>query len=132
MIVLSVPVRNSRLAVIGNALDAATTPGLLCIYAGNRPAAGTAVDDQCLLVEIHLPKPSILHLEQGTLTFAPIGDGLCRRSGQAVWARFTDGDRHWIADMDAGLIGSGAEVELSALMLFAGGAVEVQLAVMTE
>lgn len=132
MITLSIPVKNSRLAVIGNALDAAVAGGVLRIYSAPRPAIGEELTEQILLVEIRLPKPSILSLDAGKLTFAPIGEALCRRSGKAAWARLADGDGHWVADLDVGLADSGAEVELSKLALFAGGAVNVQLAEISE
>lgn len=132
MITLSVPIRNSRLAVIGNALDSAVAGGLLRIYSAPRPAIGEVLTEQILLVEIRLPKPCVWSLDDGKLTFAPIGEALCRRSGNAAWARFADGDERQVADMDVGLTDSGAEVELSKLVLFAGGAVNVQLAEISE
>lgn len=132
MITLSVPIRNSRLAVIGNALDSAVSGGLLRIYSAQRPAIGEVLTEQILLVEIRLPKPSVWKLDAGLLTFAPIGEALCRRSGIAAWARLADGDERWVMDLDVGLPGSGAEVELSRLELFAGGAVNVHLAEICE
>ncbi|MCU6432620.1 hypothetical protein LPB67_02360 [Undibacterium sp. Jales W-56] len=132
MITLSVPIRNSRLAVIGNALDSAAAGGLLRIYSAPRPAIGELLTEQILLVEIRLPKPSTWSLDAGKLTFASIGEALCRRSGTAAWARLLDGDERWAADLDVGLTDSGAEVELSKLALFAGGAVNVQLAEISE
>lgn len=128
MITLSVPVRNTRLAVIGNALDSAVAGGLLRIYCAPRPAMGEVLTQQILLVEIRLPKPCVRSLDNGKLTFAPMGQALCRRSGTAAWARFADGDEREVADLDVGITGSGAEVELSTLTLFAGGAVNVGLA----
>jgi hypothetical protein len=132
MITLSVPIRNSRLAVFSTALDSALAGGLLRIYAGVRPAIGELLGGQILLVEIRLPKPATWRLDDGKLQFAPIGQALCRRSGTAAWARLLDGDERWIADLDVGLPGSGAEVELSRLALFAGGALVVQLAEICE
>ena len=132
MLTLSIPVRNSRLAVLGQALDAAIDGGLLRLYTAPRPAIGELLSAQVLLVEIRLPKPSVGSLVGGVLTFAPIGPALCRRSGVAAWARLCDGNEHWVADLDVGLAGSGAEVELSTLQLFAGGALEVTLAEISE
>lgn len=132
MITLSIPIRNARLAVIGNALDSGVAGGLLRIYSAPRPDIGEALTEQVMLVEIRLPKPSVWSLDVGKLTFAPIGEALCRRSGSAAWARLADGDERWVADLDVGLEGSGAEVELSKLQLFAGGAVNVNLAEISE
>lgn len=132
MITLSIPIRNSRLAVIGNALDSAVAGGLLRIYSAPRPAIGEPITEQILLVEIRLPKPSVGSLDGGKLTFASIGEALCRRSGTAAWARLADGDERWVMDIDVGLPDSGAEVELSKLGLLAGGAVNVSLAEISE
>ncbi len=132
MITLSIPVRNRRLAVIGNALDAGTVGGMLRVYSGPRPVIGQALSEQIVLVELRLPKPCVLSLDSGRLVFAPIGEALCRRSGIAVWSRLADSDGRWVADLDVGLAGSGAEVELSALQLFAGGSVNVNLAEIIE
>jgi len=132
MITLSIPIRNGRLAVIGNALDSGVAGGLLRIYSAPRPDIGEVLTEQILLVEIRLPKPSVWSLDVGKLTFAPIGGALCRRSGTAAWARLADGDERWVANLDVGLEGSGAEVELSKLQLFAGGAVNVNLAEISE
>jgi hypothetical protein len=132
MITLSIPIRNGRLAVIGNALDSGVAGGLLRIYSAPRPDIGEVLTEQILLVEIRLPKPSVWSLDVGKLTFAPIGEALCRRSATAAWARLADGDERWVADLDVGLEGSGAEVELSKLQLFAGGAVNVNLAEISE
>ena len=132
MITLSIPIRNGRLAVIGNALDSGVAGGLLRIYSAPRPDIGEVLTEQILLVEIRLPKPSVWSRDVGKLTFAPIGEALCRRSGTAAWARLADGDERWVADLDVGLEGSSAEVELSKLQLFAGGAVNINLAEISE
>ncbi|AXV68063.1 MULTISPECIES: hypothetical protein [Ralstonia solanacearum species complex] len=132
MITLSVPVRNGRLAVIGQALDAGTAGGLLRLYSAPRPDIGQALAEQVLLAEVRLPLPCMGSLEGGRLVFAPIGQALCRRSGMVAWARLSDSDGRWVADLDAGLPDSGAEVELPKLQVFAGGAVNVELAELTE
>lgn len=132
MIALATPVKNARLTVIAQALDAGVSPGVLEIYTAPRPAPGEAITNQRLLVEIPFPKPCSAGVDNGLLTFAPIDDALCKQTGQAAWARFRDGDGHPVADGEVGLIGSGTEVELSTLALFAGGAVTVTVADLTE
>ncbi|AKZ27074.1 bacteriophage-related protein [Ralstonia solanacearum] len=132
MITLSVPVRNGRLAVIGKALDAGVAGGLLRLYSAPRPEIGQALAEQVLLAEVRLPQPCMANLEGGRLVFAPIGQALCRRSGIVAWARLCDSDGRWVANLDAGLPDSGAEVELSKLQVFAGGAVNVELAELIE
>lgn len=132
MITLAVGIRNTRLAAIANALDAANSGGLVRIYSEPRPMPGEELIGQVLLAEIHLPKPCALEIIGGMLTFAPVGETLCARSGTAAWARFADGDGRLVVDMDVGLPGSGAEVELSDLHLLAGGTITVNLAELRE
>lgn len=132
MMTLSPLVKNARLAVIANALDAADSPGRLQLYTAPRPAIGEALTTQTLLVSLLLPQPCTASLANGTLTLAPIPPALCQHSGTAAWARFTDGNGNGVADVDVGLTGSGAEVELSTLLLLAGGSVSVSVASLTE
>jgi hypothetical protein len=132
MITLSVPLRNSRLAVIGHALDASVQGGLLHLYTAPRPAVGEPLSSQTLLAEIRLPKPSVASLDGGVLAFAPVDEALCHRTGTAAWARMLDGNATGLIDLDVGEIGSGAEVELDNLNLLAGGRVRVQLGEIRE
>jgi hypothetical protein len=132
MIVLSMAVRNARLSAIAQALDGAIEPGLLRVYTGPRPAMGEGLTEQQLLVEARLSKPSAASLTAGVLTFAPIPRALCRRTGTAAWARLLDGEERPVMDIDAGLPGSGAELELQRLDLLAGAAIDVTLAELAE
>ena len=132
MIELSVAVRNARLSAIAGALDGAEASGLLRIYTGPRPGMSDTLADQLLLAESRLPKPCTASLTGGVLTFAPIPRALCRRSGTAAWARLRDGDERPVMDIDAGLPGSGAELELQRLDLLAGAAIDVTLAELAE
>ncbi|MHA6834855.1 hypothetical protein [Ralstonia pseudosolanacearum] len=118
--------------MIDQALNAGTAGGLLRLYSAPRPEIGQALAEQVLLAEVRLPQPCMESLEGGRLVFAPIGQALCRRSGIVAWARLSDSDGRWVADLDAGLPDSGAEVELPKLQVFAGGAVNVELAELIE
>ena len=132
LIAISAPVRSARLAAIANALDGAAAPGLLRLYTGPRPRMSEALGYQLLLVEVRLPKPCTASLNGGVLTFAPIPRTLCRHSGTAVWARLLDGDQRPVMDIDAGLPGSGAELELQRLDVLAGAAIDLTLAELAE
>lgn len=93
---------------------------------------GEGLTEQQLLVEARLSKPSAASLTAGVLTFAPIPRALCRRTGTAAWARLLDGEERPVMDIDAGLPGSGAELELQRLDLLAGAAIDVTLAELAE
>jgi hypothetical protein len=125
-------VRNARLAAVAAAIDAGATPGTLRIYDGDRPGAGEPLLDQTLLAQVLLPQPCVKSIEGAVLTFADIAPVLCRRSGAAAWARIADGNERWVMDVDVGAEGSGAEVELSSLTLYAGGQLQISLAQLEE
>lgn len=93
---------------------------------------GEALGDRLLLAEARLPKPCTASLVNGVLTLAPIARTLCRHSGTAVWARLLDGAEHIVMDLDVGLPGSGAELELLRVDLLAGGAVDITLGELVE
>ena len=125
MITFAPAVRVARLQALVQALDAASSPGRVRVYAGARPAPGAAIPpNNVALVEIVLARPSA-HVEGGTLTLTALPDTLVARSGDPTWARFMDGDGRYVADIDAGADG---ELEVSPLPLYAGGTVSLELA----
>jgi hypothetical protein len=132
LVTLSVAVRNARLAAVAAALDAAAEGGLLRLYTAPRPAPGEALVEQVMLAEVRLAKPCTVSLAGGVLAFAPLPRALCVRSGQAAWARLLDGDGRMVMDLDAGLPGSDAELQLDRLELLAGGALDWVLAELVE
>jgi hypothetical protein len=50
-------------------------------------------------------------------------DALVLNSGTATWARIVNGNGDHVLDCDVSLAGGGGEVELSQVILFAGGLV---------
>ncbi len=132
MIELSEAVRMSRLQVVANAVDNAATQGLLLIYSAPRPDAGMPVTTQRLLAQIEFKKPSTDVLENGVLYFRRPDETIALASATATWARITNGASMWVADVDVGVTGSGAEIELSSVELLAGGSVSITLAELTE
>jgi hypothetical protein len=132
VIALALGVRHTRLLAVANALDAAESGGQILIYTGPRPSLSEPLTDQVLLVATRLSKPSWTRVADGVLEFAAVGESLALRSGVPVWARLTDGDGRVVADVDAGAIGSGAELTIDPLPLYAGGAVRFALAQLAE
>lgn len=102
MITLAIPVRNTRLQAIADAIDAATDPGTLTLYTGPRPGNGAAIDAQVELVTIPCPRPFADSVENGVLTGVPFEEAMAVGQGEAVWGRFRDGDGQFVADADAG------------------------------
>lgn len=124
MITFAPVVRRARLEALMQALDGATTPGRVRIYAGIRPPPGASpAADNSLLVEILLARPCA-HIDDTTLTLSSIPETMVVRSGDPSWARLVDGDGHYVADIDAGADG---DLEVAPRPLYAGGTVSLEL-----
>lgn len=132
MIALALAVRHARLAAVAAALDAAEAGGRLRVYAAPRPVVPCADTDATLLVEARLPRPCWTGIANGVLRFDAPPDTLALRSGTPAWARLADGEGRFVADLDAGPPGSGAELEIDPPLLHAGGTVHFALAELTE
>jgi hypothetical protein len=130
---LNVTVRNARLNVIRNALDAGATGGLLLIYDGTRPATGAAVTTQVLLGTLTFSATSAPDASGGVLTFSAITeDSSADATGTATWARATDSDSTFVMDMSVGMSGSGADIIMNTTSIVAGGPIRVDSGTLTD
>jgi hypothetical protein len=121
-------IRNARLTVIRDAIDAGAGAGLLRIYNGTKPAAGGAATT--LLAQLTLSDPCGT-VSAGVLTFSAItNDASADATGTATWARFVDSDGNWCADGTVGT--SGADVNLNTTSIVAGQTVGITSAAITE
>ena len=128
---MDVTLRDARLQVIADAIDAgATDPGYMEIYAGTQPATGAAVTDQTLLGTVTFSDPCAASLTGGVLTFAGVTGANAVADGTATWARVYDGDGAFVLDMDVGA--SGAAVTLNTTFVVTGGPISVVSAVINE
>lgn len=59
------------------------------------------------------------------LTLKAPPERLCLQTGIAHWARLLGGDGHTLLDLDIGLVGSEAELQLDRIDLLAGAAVRI-------
>ncbi|CAJ0858324.1 hypothetical protein [Ralstonia mannitolilytica] len=110
---LSTTVINNRLKALTNALDGGGAAGSMLLYGGTRPSqAGGAITDQKLLAKQPLAYPAAGGISGLTLTIRWGNPVLGSASGLATWARFVDSNGTFVADMDAGPVGSGVEIEL--------------------
>lgn len=124
---------DGRHQVFTDALDADNpTLGKFQIYSGTRPANGAAITSQVLLIELRWPIPSYDTVVGQVLTLNLPAPVLALADGTATWVRHTDGADVHVADMSAGVVGSGADVEMTSVAVFAGGQVSVTSATMTE
>lgn len=130
---LNVTVRNARLNVIRDALDAGATGGLLLIYDGTRPATGAAVTTQVLLGTLTFSATSAPNASGGVLTFNAITeDSSADATGTATWARATDSNSSFVMDMSVGTTGSGADIIMNTTSIVTGGPIRVDSGTLTD
>ena len=132
MIVYAPATRDSMMESLRAALDAADPlPGRLRLYSGPQPGAGDPITTETLLADIELEFPCGV-VANGVLTLAtPVEDSNLPDSGTIAWGRLVDGNDIWIADLDVGVEGSGAAVELAGIIVYQGGIVRITAAALT-
>jgi len=115
----SMAIRNAKLNVVRDAIDAGTGPGKLRFYIAPKPATGGAATT--LLSEQLFSDPSFPDAVAAVLTASAIAaDTAADATGQAIWARVVDGDDVFVEDGTVGLVGSGADFEINAVDFVAG------------
>lgn len=130
---LATPIRSARMQAILNAIDAAVGPGTLALYDGTQPASvGGEITTQTLLGTVVFAATSGIAVD-AVLTFYPFTpDGAADASGMATWARIRDGDGLFVADLDVGLTGSGAAIQMDNTQIYQGGVISVTSGVITD
>jgi len=128
----STAVLQDRLQALTRAIDAGSAAGFLNLYDGTRPSTGGAVTTQVKLAALRFADPSAGSISGLTLTLLLGAPVLALKSGIATWARITDSDGNFVADMDVGATGSNKEVELTATQVYEGGEVSAAVASLVE
>ena len=121
--------RNSRLNLIRDAIDAGAGAGKLRIYhgttAGDRPATGGTITTN-LLAELTFSDPSAPNASGGVLTFSAItADASADNTGTGYWCRIVDSNNAFVLDGSVGT--SGADYNLNTTSIVAGVQVSAPL-----
>lgn len=124
--------RNSRLDLIRDAIDAGAAAGTVKVYTGTKPATGGALSGNTLLTTGTFGDPSAPAATGGVLTFNAISYTTAQADGTATWGRVEDSDGNFVADMTVGGAGSGEDIELSSINMLSGATVEHVGASITE
>lgn len=124
----STAIRNSRLNVIRDAIDAGSGAGKLQIYDGTRPATGGT--GTTLLAELTMSDPCAPNASNGVLTFNAItADSSANATGTATWGRFVDSAGTFVADFSVGT--SGADLNVNTVNVVANAEFSVSSASIT-
>lgn len=131
---LASTLRDSRLTLIKDAIDAGSGAGKLVLYTATRPATGAAITDQALLASIAFNDPCGT-VSGGVLTFDvdPVPqDATADATGTMGWARIVTSADAFVADLSVGTTGSGADVIVNTLSVILNGPVSILSATITE
>jgi hypothetical protein len=115
-------VRNDRIIVIRDAIDAGSAAGRLRIYSGSKPGTKGAAPAGDLLADIPLADPCGT-ASGGALTFTMPQDAASAISGTASFFYLVDSDGTYVADGDIGT--SGSDLNLVTLTITAPQPVEI-------
>lgn len=131
---LSSTLRDNRLTVIKDAVDAGSGAGTLKFYTAPRPSTGGAGGDVTLLGTLTLNDPCGT-VSAGVLTFdvdPTIVDSSADDTGTAVWARLADSDGTFVADLSVGVAMSGADIILNTTSIVITGSITMTSGTITE
>ena len=133
MLVFSDALRTSRAQLLAAAIDEGSAgAATLKIYTGPRPAPGAAITGQALLVTLQFPHPCAQSVTGGVLTLKPLAEQMVTASGVQAWGRIANRDGDFVADLEVGPPGLGADIEIPATELFTGAMVRINSATITE
>jgi hypothetical protein len=125
---ISESARNAAANAIVDLLDVgAGANGTVDIYDGDMPAGpATAITTQNLLATLNFSTPAFGASASGVVTAASIAsDASIDQTGTAAWARLKDADGTAVLDVDVGVTGSGATIELNTTSLVVAGELSI-------
>ena len=133
MLTFAESLRTSRVQLLATAIDEGSAgAATLKIYTGPRPASGAAITSQVLLVALQFPHPCAQSVTGGVLTLKPLAEQMASASGIHAWGRIANRDGDFVADLEVGPPGLGADIEIPATELFTGAMVRINSATITE
>jgi hypothetical protein len=107
-----------------DAIDAGAGAATLKLYTGPRPATGAAISGETLLGTMTFTDPAGT-VTTGVLTFDTIaGETNAPDNGVVAWARINDSNGAFVVDLDVGITGSGADIEINNINIVAGGTID--------
>lgn len=120
---LLLTLRNARLQIIADAIDAGAAGGKLKFYTGTSPGIANAVTGTALGVCTF--SVTCGTVSNAILTFSAVTDGTGLADGTAGYARVTDSNDISIVDLTVGAAGSGKEIIMTNVNIVTGGTISV-------
>ena len=119
----------AMMAALQALFDAGSTGATIKFYTGSMPTgtlpqtgAETGISSQILLGTCTMPTSCGSETPTGSLTIGTIvGDSAADASGTATWARIADSAGLTVVDVDVGVSGGGAVIQMVTNVLVAGG-----------
>jgi hypothetical protein len=130
-------IRNARVSVVRDAVDAGTGPGHLLIYDGLRPATGAAVTTQTLLANFTLADPCMV-APSGGQGFWDLNPDIITTTEsftgtkQATWCRLVDSNGNVVGDGAVNVIGHAADLVMTSIDLAGGIDIKLTTGVLTD
>lgn len=129
---LALAVRNARLQVILDAIDAGAGAGTMKFYDLPRPASGATITTETLIGTNTFSDP-VATITNAVLTFDSITDDISADADADIgWCRMEDSDGNFVIDLSCGLTGSGAEIIFNTLTARIGGVIQILSGSFTE
>lgn len=130
---LSDSLRNARITLVKDAIDAGASTGLLRLYSGAKPAVGAAITTQVLQCTLAFADPCGT-VSGPTLTFDTSGTVTGTRvDDKAItWARIVDSDDNFVADAVVSMPGGGGDVIVNSTTGAIGALIEFVSGSLTE
>ena len=129
---ITTALRNARLQLIVDAIDAGASFGEITFYSATQPAMGAAVTDQVIGGKLRMSDPCAV-VAAGVLTFSTMTLLTAVSTDMTVtWARITDSDGNVVADLDVTAGGGGGAIILDSVNLLERGEISIVAATLTE
>lgn len=126
-----VALRNSRLDEITALIDAGASGGVITLYDGARPSTGGIATN--ILAELVMSVTSFPAASSGTMAANSVtNDSSANNTGTATWFRVTDSVGTFVMDGDAGITGSGKDLEVNTTDVVIGVEVSVTAFIITH
>jgi hypothetical protein len=121
----------ARMEEVKAAIDTGTGTACINVYTSPRPATGGTPTGATLLVTVDLNSPCGT-VVNGDLELDYVDSPTIAASGAHTWARVLDRDGGFVGDMTTGLPESGADFEIGASQLYAGGKLDITSAFLRD